>query len=69
MGNRFKEEYLKKLQKYDIPAIANATETFDIRSKIEVLMSPNIKCILPDEKTFKRVCKHCRNIISTCQRD
>lgn len=69
MENRFKEEYLKKLQKYDIPAIANTIETFDISSKIEVLISPGIKCILPDEKTFSRVCKHCRNIISTCQRD
>jgi len=69
MGNRFKEEYLKKLQKYYIPASANAIETFDIRSKIEVIMSPDIKCILPDGKIFRRACSHCRNIISTCQRD
>ena len=27
MGNRLKEDYLKELQKYDTPAIANAIET------------------------------------------
>ena len=43
MGNRLKEEYLKELQKYDTPTIANAIEIFNIRPKTEGFMSPCIK--------------------------
>ena len=52
MENRFKEDYLKELQKYDTPTIANAIEVFHIRPRIEGFMSPDIKSILPCEKTF-----------------
>jgi len=52
MGNKPKEDYLKELQKYDIPTIANAIEIFNIRPRIEGFMSPDIKCILPYKKTF-----------------
>ena len=52
MENRLKEDYLKKLQKYDIPTVANAIEIFNIRPRIEGFMSSDIKCILPYEKAF-----------------
>lgn len=52
MGNKLKEDYLKELQKYDTPTIANAIEIFNIRPRIEGFMTPDIKCILPYEKTF-----------------
>lgn len=52
MGSKLKEECLKNLQKYDTPTIANAIELFNVRSKIEGFMSPDIKPILPIKKTI-----------------
>ncbi len=46
------KEQLEELMSFDTPTISNAIERFNIRSKIEGFMSPDIKCILPCKKTI-----------------
>jgi len=52
MRSKLKEKCLKNLQKYDTPTIANAIEIFNVRSRIEGFMSPDIKPILATKKTI-----------------
>lgn len=47
-----KKDYLKALQKFDVPTIANAIEVFNVRPRTEGFMGPAIKSTLPYKKTF-----------------
>lgn len=43
-------ESLKELKNFDTPTISNAIEIFNLRSRIEGFMGPEIKCFLPIKK-------------------
>jgi len=43
-------ESLKELKNFDTPTISNAIEVFNLRSRIEGFMGPDIKCFLPIKK-------------------
>ncbi len=43
---------IEGLRGFDTPTIANAIERFNLRSRIEGAMTPDIKCILPYGKTM-----------------
>jgi hypothetical protein len=42
------DDVLSVLRRYDTPSVANAIETFNIRSWSEGYMSPEIRCMFPN---------------------